>query len=410
MRKKIIDERYIKYLSSLCIIVYFVSYITRLNFSTVILEIANAEGFLKSSISVVVTVNFFSYAIGQLIIGFISKKIKSRWLIFNGILFTSMLNLLIPFCTSISCMVVVWLLNGFAQAMLWIPMIKILAEYLKAEEFKKTIVNVNIASLLSTIFIYLISPIIIYFASWRMIFYLSAVTGFAVTTAWYFGFDRIEKHRKEFGYAEKNTVEAKGIFERAKQKNPFLSINMLYIVTAVLMRGVLKDGITAWIPSFIYESYNIPSYFSVLMSMVLPVSGILSVKVTYFIYNKLHKDEILVSAILFGTAAFAAIALRLVYSFGAPLALFFAAIITSSANGVGLLLLSILPLRFEEYGKVASVAGILNFFVYVSSAISTYGMAKLTESYGWNYTILSWSIFALMGFIPCYLYLKTNKK
>lgn len=408
MRKKIIDRTYIRYLSMLCVIVYFTSYITRNNFATVVLEIVNAEGFLKSEISIVVIGSISSYAMGQLVIGFLSQKIEPKWLIFSGILFTSILNLVIPLCNTITSMALVWFVNGFAQSMLWAPMIKILTEYLENKAFRDTIAKVSIASLLSTIAMHLIFPICIFYADWKMIFYLSGILGFIATFIWYFGFDKVDEHRNKYGYINKETTEPRGIFEKAHQKNPLLSVGMLYIIIGVIMRGVLKDGISMWIPSFIFESYEIPSYFSILLSVILPIFGILSVKIAMLVYNKVNKDEILGSAIFFALAFFAAIVMRITYTFGAVLALVLAAIITSSTYGVGLMLGSILPSRFEKYGRVASVAGIINFFIYVGSAISTYGTAKLTELYGWNFTILSWAFFALIGFIACFMKLKRS--
>lgn len=75
--------KYIKYLSALCFMVYFTSYITRINYSAIVAEIVTAEGILKSSASFVITAGFISYGIGQLISGFLGDILNPKKMIFG---------------------------------------------------------------------------------------------------------------------------------------------------------------------------------------------------------------------------------------------------------------------------------------------------------------------------------------
>ena len=55
----------------------------------------------------------------------------------------------------------------------------------------------------------------------------------------------------------------------------------------------------------------------------------------------------------------------------------------------------------KKYGNVSTLSGIINSFTYVGAAISTYGIALLVETSGWNLTIFIWLLISLLGFICC---------
>ena len=61
------------------------------------------------------------------------------------------------------------------------------------------------------------------------------------------------------------------------------------------------------------------------------------------------------------------------------------------------LFISCLPSRFAKHGKAATTSGFCNAFVYVGAAVSMYGMAIVSEKFGWRATILSWLIVAALG-------------
>ena len=70
-------------------------------------------------------------------------------------------------------------------------------------------------------------------------------------------------------------------------------------------------------------------------------------------------------------------------------------------NGVNMVLITLLPKYFERFGNISFMSGLLNFFVYVGSALSSFGIAALAEGYGWPMTVLSWCVIALLGTALC---------
>ena len=77
------------------------------------------------------------------------------------------------------------------------------------------------------------------------------------------------------------------------------------------------------------------------------------------------------------------------------------AVIVACMHGINLMLITVVPKRFVKSGKVATYSGLLNACTYVGASISTYGFAALAESFGWNFTILTWVMVSVAGILVC---------
>ena len=142
---------------------YLISYVTRINYGAVISEICAAENMQKSLVSLALTMSAVTYGTGQLISGFLGDRLNPKRLIFGGLLLTAATNLIIPVCTSPYQMAAVWAVNGFAQAFMWPPLVKIMATLFTSEDYKKACVIVTWGSSFGTIAVYALSPVYISF-------------------------------------------------------------------------------------------------------------------------------------------------------------------------------------------------------------------------------------------------------
>lgn len=67
---KITSKRQIIVMYIFAMSVYFMSYITRVNYSTVLVEISSAENISRSLLALPLTASFITYGLGQIISGF----------------------------------------------------------------------------------------------------------------------------------------------------------------------------------------------------------------------------------------------------------------------------------------------------------------------------------------------------
>lgn len=171
-------------LIALCTTCYFVSYLTRINYGAVLLEIERAEGISKVAASMAVTGSFITYGAGQLISGWLGDRLKPEKMILAGLLTTACMNLLVPIFTEPRAILVFWCINGFAQALIWPPMVRIMSACLDGDRYKKAVVRVTWGSSAGTIAVYLLAPACIQWKGWKSLFFLCAAGAICFAAVW----------------------------------------------------------------------------------------------------------------------------------------------------------------------------------------------------------------------------------
>jgi len=149
---------------------YMMSYLTRINFGAVISEMVSKTGFSQSMLSLSLTGSFITYGVGQIISGVLGDLVSPKKLVTIGFSTTVVMNFAIPFCPTPYYMLAVWCLNGFAQSLMWPPMVKIMTAYLTEEEYKASVTKVSWGSSFGTILVYLLTPLLITLTGWRWVF------------------------------------------------------------------------------------------------------------------------------------------------------------------------------------------------------------------------------------------------
>ncbi len=370
-------------------VTYMVSYITRINYGAIVSEIGSTLGISKSQVSMALTGSFITYGAGQLVSGVLGDKLSPKKLVFAGLCTTTCMNLLLPLCGSSWQMLAVWCVNGFAQSFLWPPMVKLMA-VLPEKEYSRVSVRVSWGSSFGTIAVYLLSPLLISLFNWKAVFFCSALCSAAMALLW-----------NRFAYdvppAPKNREGQK--FRGAKA---LFSPLMLGVMIAIVLQGMLRDGVTTWMPSYISETYHFSNQVSILTGVTLPLFGILCMQLASTLYTKVFKSPVLCSALLFSAGALASLGLCLSTGGNAGASVVLAALLTGCMHGVNLLLICMIPPFFKKYGNVSTVSGALNFCTYIGSAASTYGVAVLLDSFSWQTTLTVWLAVAAAGTILCF--------
>ena len=159
--EKIKNQKQINRLAFLFALTYMVSYITRINYGAVISEIESETGLSRSLLSMAVTGSFITYGIGQTVSGILGDRFSPKKLMSCGFFLSVLMNLLIPLCASPFHMLAVWCVNGFAQAFMWPPLVRLMSSLLFDEDYKKTVVKVSWGSSIGTMLLYLVSPLLI---------------------------------------------------------------------------------------------------------------------------------------------------------------------------------------------------------------------------------------------------------
>lgn len=377
----------------LCAFVYFISYVTRINYGAVLSEMVTSTGLSKSALSVALTGSFITYGAGQLVSGYMGDHIHPKKLLSAGLLVTGIINLLIPVCSTPSMMAVLWCINGFAQSFMWPPLVKTMLMLLSMEDYEKKVVNVGFGSMGGTIFVYLAAPLCILISGWKMMFILSGIMGLAGLYIW-------NRFCPSFTltYLERKVTD-----ERKTKKTGLITPLLIIAVLAILMQGILRDGVTTYMPSFISETYHLSNEVSILTGVMLPIFSLVSTKLAAKLHQKFIPNLLTCSAVLFFACTATAVPLYFFYETSPVLSVALLTLLSACTHGVNLMITTLLPPKLADREHLSTMAGMINSFAYVGSAVSTYLVPLAAESYGWSATLFIWAMMAVIGTAVCAL-------
>lgn len=373
-------------LEVLCCLVYFTSYITRVNYGAVMSELITALDLTKPLASMAVTGSFITYGLGQLICGWFGDRIEPRRMISFGLLGTAACNFVLPLFTSPYAMAALWSCNGFFQSMLWPPLVRIMAGHMSVNQYARATVTVTAMASVGTISVYLLTPVCITLGSWRLVFLFPAVFGCLVALLWTRSTGELNCSAKE-----QEVHEYDGSMHSA-----IIASSLPVITVAIILQGFIRDGITTWMPVYLAEAFRMPNEFSILLSSILPLFSIIGIFLAARLETRVH-NELRSSFLLFVVAAACGLLLVPLWntSFVAVLPIF--SILYSAVCGINLLLISRVPPYFLRYGRVSVISGVLNAFTYVGSTLSSFGIGRLAEQYDWQLVLGVWALAGAAG-------------
>ncbi len=405
---KLSNKKQIRALTYLLTLVYFASYVTRINFGTIMVEFIASEGVSKASASLITTIAFITYGTGQLLSGVLGDKFSPTRLMFFGLMASVSCNVILPFCSpNILIMTVIWGINGLAQAFMWPPIVKILSCALTDTDYGKSVAKICYGSAGGTLATFLVCPLIISASNWKVVFWVSALIGIVIALTWLVLSKRLLSGI-EF-ITPKKVIETNVAIKTPLLKT--MTVILPIVLISILMQGMLRDGISTWVPTFISETFNLGSEISILVSVVLPIFHVICTMFTYFVYKTLKNDVFLSIIVFFGGVSIILVLFKLFGGASIVLAILMLALINGFIHCVNALQTCYIPTYYKDSGKISTYSGILNFATYVGSAVSTYLFAKLSEIIGWDGTIVSWVIIGIIGTgLSVICYIATRKK
>ena len=389
----------------LCTVAYFVSYFSRKTFSVMMVEMTtNAQVIDRDIASLVAGALFVTYGVGQLVSGYLGDRISPKYLMFAGICVSALCNLLVPLVNQY-VMIAVWAVNGFAQALLWPPIVRILAENLSREKYVTANLIVTVGAHVSTILLYLYAPICIKFMSWKAVYFSSAIVSFAVGIVFIISMCIVLKDR------EQDKKERTTLKEKVGLGHIFSSSGVLPIFIAIIAMGFMRDGIESWLPTLYCEAFNKSSEESILLSVFIPIFSIVSLFIVRIIHkHKLFNNEASGAGILFSLSSILCIFVTMLISLDHMVAriicLILLAFASACMHSVNFLLISCLPGRFAHTGRSATIGGACNACTYVGAAGSMYGIEMVSRHFGWQATTGVWIGVCLLGALSAVLALK----
>jgi len=403
------NSKHISLLFWVCWLTYAVAYLGRLNYVAVMAEVIATGHLSLPQAGLVVTTTFASYGVGQLINGFLGDRVNSKYMMLVGLIVSIMANLAMGTSPPPMTMVVVWGINGFAQAMMWPAIVKLLSTKLSKDHGAKAMINISTSVPVGIFTTYAMSAFVLAAFSWQMVFFLAAVAMATVAMLWFFGMTTIEKGTKD----DRHQIAECTVVNEAPPTSyspPFLQMAFLsglpLMTLAVVLQGMLRDGVTSWMPVLISDQASLGSEAAVLITSGVPLMGILGVYTANYLNKRILKNEALTAGTLFLVSTIALLVLSLIRTSSTLMMLVALIVAIAVMHGVNTMLISMVPLHFAKVGKSATVTGAMNAFTYLGSGISAFVFGTMAATHGWGMTILSWILIAFSGMGLCFVSVK----
>ena len=358
----------------ICWLAYTAAYVGRLNFNASIVAIISDLGVTKAEAGLVSSFFFFAYGAGQLINGILSKRYNAKIMIFLSLVFSSVFNLLMPLSNDISIMKFIWLGNGIVQSVLWSTLIKTLSDFVSDKKLPKAILTMSTTVAIGTFLAYGVSSVSVKNGSWQTVFYIAAAVVFISAFIWLFLFGPSKK-------PQATVTETKA--EKIKTSRIVL-LSLFLAAFAGIANGFIKDGITTWVPSVLYEEFGVSQSFSILLTLCLPLVSTLGAAIAKKIHEKISSHAAMNLIFYFISAVLCTgILVSLKIHSIVVIMLCFIGVACGMAM-INNVITSMFALDYRRKLNAGFAAGLLNTFCYIGSTVTSYTLGAVSQSFGWN--------------------------
>ena len=188
---KITDAGSVRALFFFCWTAYFCSYLGRLNFSSATLDMMNAGLVTTAAAGLINTAYFTAYGIGSFINGLAGDRFSPKAMIAAGLGLSGAANALMPMVAHTDFLALVWAVNGWAQAMVWAPMLRMFALLLTDRDKISFSVNIVSSQVGGTLASLLLAAATSWLIGWEGVFTVPAFILLAASAGWLLFFDNL---------------------------------------------------------------------------------------------------------------------------------------------------------------------------------------------------------------------------
>ena len=388
-------------LTALCTAAYFVSYISRINLSALMVEIV-ARGFApETTIALALSICSITYGAGQILSGWLGDTFRPESIVCLGFLLTGSMNLLVALLPDPQYLCIIWAINGFAQSMMWPPMVRLLSGQLNQQEYAKACMWVSWGSSFGTIAVYLFTPFILGAADFRALFTLCGGCALGMAAVWRMLCRRFLGNASAVPADEAAPAEPAPL--PAGQTLGFGAVVLVgMVILSIMMQGALRDGVSNWLPSILSNTFHLDNGTAILSGVCLPIFHILCTRLASWVYSRFLRNELICAGAIFAAGFAGVMLLALVGAGNALGTVLLLGLLVGCMHGVNLILVCMVPPYFGRYGHVSLISGVVNSGTYIGAAISTYGIALFSDVFGWHSTLYLWAAIAAAGMLLCW--------
>lgn len=370
-----------------CFCAYTCAYITRLNFSAALPAVVESLSLENTQMGLIQTLNALLYAGGQLFFGTQADRLNAKKLIPAGLILTALFNLLFAFSSNYVSLLIFWCLNGVAQSMLWTPIVTLISSEFEGKARDKVAFALSMSLIAGHLLAWGFSSLLVNSVGWRFSFGIPACIALMGSFVFMAVMKNIKPHKEE-NIQKGREIEKVSL----KPKALFLYSGLLALLFVCILNGFIRDGVINWAPTILGERLAAgESMGSWLTILIIPLLNLMGILIGRRLYQKAGSNaRQTITLFYFGSITFAALLFvfeKTAYTFITALLL---GACCAAMYGINPIMTTIVPMEYAPFGKVGTVAGLIDSFIYVGSALSGIITSIIQANFGWSGVFFSW--------------------
>lgn len=383
---------------------YGMFYFVRKNLSMAMPVMLEQLHFSKSSLGLILTIHGLVYGVSKFLNGILADRANARIFMALALVISAALNVGFGLSSSLAFLGFFWMLNGWFQGMGYPPCARLLTHWFSPKELATKMSYWNASHQIGGGLITILCSLILSHShnNWRLCFFIPAVIA-AITSAALFLFLRDTPESVGLPEIDGTNLTRSEDSNNSAAFKKFLwdrvfSNKYIWLVSAAnFFVYTIRFAIFDWGPTLLKQSKGIELHNAAWMVAGFEWAGLIGVLITAQITEKFFTGRgapvSMISMLLCGLCVF--------FLWKAPGNRFWLNTTLMAATGFFIYgpqaLAAVVVANLATKKAAASAVGLTSIFGYASTALSGWGIGKLTENYGWTPAFKGLLIVAALG-------------
>ncbi len=366
-------------------IMYAFVYMTKSCFTASMASMVSEGILTKTQTGTINAAFYLVYGPLQILGGLMADKYNPYRMIKLSLVGGALANAIIYIWPCYPVMLGAWCFNAVAQFTLWPATFKLISSQLVRSDRRMMTFYISFGTTAGMFMSYLVAAIV---SRWQYNFLLSAgvLLAFALMLAIVYRKRILPKLKVDRDVYISKAGIIKFHHERKSGGSAvklFLKSGFFVMCLLVFCRVAIDNGIKTLSPTMLMETYSVSPSFGNALGLIVIVAGVVGMLVVGVVFPKFVKNELALHAAMMIVAIPFSVALQNMAKAGmigsvvsmCAISALFTAMRTLAYN---------YNLRFAEYGKSGTAAGISNAAESLAITVQSYAFTKMADVAGWS--------------------------
>jgi len=366
---------------------YAAFYLARLNLSVALPAMSSELGHPKFFWGLMGGAFTIVYGFGQFANGHLVERYGVRKMLTIGLILSAAANALFGSTELAAVMMLLWAVNGYAQSTGWPSVVKLVGGMFGKKSMGKAGRAFSTCFLVGSIITLSASGYIVANFGWRAAFILPSL----ILIAFAFLFNMVVGKGVPEKIGHNSTPDR--IFRRL-----VLLKRMMIIALAHVMLQFVRNGLSLWAPSMIFDVYRVPLEYASYCAAIVPLGGIVGSVASGWISDR-YSSSRRMPVMLIMTAGLGIVLPMLYMSLGFGLMVNALLLFLSGLTLYGPynMMATTVPMDLDDSYGTGRVAGFINGVGYFGAAFADPLTGWIIDSSGWAGAIAFWTASALLA-------------